>query len=249
MHQQYFLSPYTPHSPSKEISSSCETMSLLYALVSRENVVLAEYTSTNGNFPSVTRMVLTKISSQEDHKMSLAYDTQVFHYIVSSGVTYLVMADASLRRRMPFTFLNDIKSQFEQSYGDRAQTANAFAMNEEFAPVLQRRIHHYNNDPNGDLLTKTQNQVKDLKNGAMKNIEKVLERGEKIDLLVDKTDRMRNTANKFARTSRSLKNAMWWKNVQSWAMIIGCAALVIYLLGAMVCGGLGYSSCVGSQQP
>ena len=62
-------------------------MSLLYGLVSRENVVLAEYTSTNGNFPSVTRMVLTKISSQEDHKMSLAYDTQVFHYIVSSGIT------------------------------------------------------------------------------------------------------------------------------------------------------------------
>ena len=216
---------------------------LLYALVSRENVVLAEYTSTTGNFPSVTRMVLTKISTQEDHKMSLAYDTQVFHYAVSGGITYLVMADAALRRRMPFAFLNDIKEQFQTNYGDRAQTANAFAMNEEFAPVLQRRMAHFNNDPNGDMLTKAQHQVQDLKQGAMKNINKVLERGEKIDLLVDKTDRMKNTANKFARTSRNLKNQMWWRNIQMWAMVVCCAALVVYIIGSLVCGGLTYESC------
>ena len=216
---------------------------LLYTLVSRENVVLAEYTSTTGNFPSVTRMVLTKISTQEDHKMSLAYDTQVFHYAVSGGITYLVMADAALRRRMPFAFLNDIKEQFQTNYGDRAQTANAFAMNEEFAPVLQRRMAHFNNDPNGDMLTKAQHQVQDLKQGAMKNINKVLERGEKIDLLVDKTDRMKNTANKFARTSRNLKNQMWWRNIQMWAMVVCCAALVVYIIGSLVCGGLTYESC------
>ena len=77
----------------------------------------------------------------------------------------------------------------------------------------------------------------------MKNINKVLERGEKIDLLVDKTDRMKNTANKFARTSRNLKNQMWWRNIQTWAMVVCCAALVVYIIGSMVCGGLSYESC------
>ena len=192
-------------------------------------------------------MVLTKITNQEDHRMSLAYDTQVFHYVVSGGITYIVMADASSRRRLSFAFLKDIKEQFQQNYGDRAQTANAFAMNEEFAPVLQRRMLHFNNDPNGDPLTKAQNQVNDLKHGAMKNINKVLERGEKIELLVDKTDRMKNTAKKFQRTSRSLKNAMWWKNVQMWAMVIGCAAFVVYLIAAMTCGGLALPSCRSSR--
>jgi len=188
-------------------------------------------------------MVLTRISGEDDHRMSIAYDTHVFHYVVANGITYLVMADASLRKRKSFSFLSDIKGQFEQTYGDRAQTANAFAMNEEFAIILQRRMAHFNDDPNSDLLTKAQHQVKDLKDGAMKNINKVLERGEKIDLLVDKTDRMKNTANKFARTSRHLKNTMWWKNVQMWAIMIGCAAFVVYIIGSMVCGGLSYKSC------
>jgi vesicle-associated membrane protein 7 len=218
----------------------------VYALVARENVVLAEFTGDRTNFPTITRQVLTKISSQDDHKQSKAYNTYVFHYEVASGVTYLTMADASLGRRMPFAFLTDIKNQFQRDYGDRAQTAKAFAMNEEFSTILERRLNHYNKDPDSNILTKTQNQVKDLKKGAMRNIDKVLNRGEKIDSLVDKTDRMRDTATRFNKSAKSLANQMWWNQVKMWAMIAGCAAFVVYLIGAMACGGFEYSGCMGN---
>ena len=173
---------------------------ILYALIARENVVLAEFTSTGGNFPTVTRMLLHKISSNEDHKMSYTYDQHIFHYIVEAGVTYLCMADVELRRRLPFAFLADVKQRFQSTYGDHVQTANAFAMNEDFSPVLQRQMSFYNENPAADPINKVQSQIKDVKNVAMKNINKVLERGEKIDLLVDKTDRMKNTAVKFHKT-------------------------------------------------
>ena len=71
---------------------------ILYALIARENIVLAEFTATGGNFPTVTRMLLHKINSGEDHKMSYTYDTHVFHYVVEAGITYLCMADVELRR-------------------------------------------------------------------------------------------------------------------------------------------------------
>ena len=41
----------------------------------------------------------------------------------------------------------------------------------------------------------------------VENIEKVLERGEKIELLVDKTDRLNQQAFKFESSSRKLKHA------------------------------------------
>ena len=94
-----------------------------------------------------------------------------------------------------------------------------------------------------------QNQIKDVKNVAMKNIEKVLERGEKIDLLVDKTDRMRNTAVKFHKTSRRLKNTMWWQNVKMWLIILGVVAVVIFVIAAMACGGFSFSGCSGGSSP
>ena len=45
------------------------------------------------------------------------------------------------------------------------------------------------------------------------NIERVLERGERMDLLVDKTDRLGVGAHDFRVRSRGLKRQMWWKNV------------------------------------
>ena len=44
----------------------------------------------------------------------------------------------------------------------------------------------------------------------------VLARGEKIELLVDKTEALNQSAKKFQKASKSLKNAMWWKNVKMW---------------------------------
>ena len=55
----------------------------------------------------------------------------------------------------------------------------------------------------------------------------VLERGEKIELLVDKTDRLNQQAFRFESSSRRLKQAMYWRKVRCYASI---AAAVIFLL-------------------
>jgi vesicle-associated membrane protein 7 len=48
----------------------------------------------------------------------------------------------------------------------------------------------------------------------VENIDKVLERGEKIELLVDKTDALQGDAFRFKKQSRRLKQAMWLKNAK-----------------------------------
>ena len=100
---------------------------IVYALVSREKTVLAEHTSTTGNFPTITRVLLGRIPP-EDGKMSYVYDSHVFHYIVEDGITYLCMADEEFIRRIPFAFLDEVKAKFLDMYGlERAKTAIAFA--------------------------------------------------------------------------------------------------------------------------
>jgi hypothetical protein len=48
-------------------------MPIFYALVARGKTVLVEHTSRSGNFPTVTRVLLSKIGG-EDAKMSYVYD-------------------------------------------------------------------------------------------------------------------------------------------------------------------------------
>ncbi len=74
------------------------------------------------------------------HHITLTLCSYVFHYVVERGITYLCLADEKQKRRIPFLFLEDVKGRFQQTYGDRAATAIAFAMNAEFARVLQERL-------------------------------------------------------------------------------------------------------------
>ncbi|CAN0900506.1 Vesicle-associated membrane protein 714 [Linum grandiflorum] len=46
------------------------------------------------------------------------------------------------------------------------------------------------------------------------NIEKILERGDKIELLVDKTATMQDGAFHFRKQSKRLRRALWMKNAK-----------------------------------
>eukprot|EP00591_Stephanopyxis_turris_P007794 CAMPEP_0195522298 /NCGR_PEP_ID=MMETSP0794_2-20130614/20311_1 /TAXON_ID=515487 /ORGANISM="Stephanopyxis turris, Strain CCMP 815" /LENGTH=158 /DNA_ID=CAMNT_0040652019 /DNA_START=346 /DNA_END=822 /DNA_ORIENTATION=+ len=157
------------------------------------------------------------------------------------------MSDEPNKHRIPFAFLNDIQSRFMEKYGfSHPQTAIAFSMNEEFSPVIQDRMNYYNSGhANVDKIDQVQNQLEEVKGVMVQNIEKVLERGEKIELLVDKTDRLNQQAFKFENSSRTLRRTIWWKKVQTVAILTAVVALVGFIVGASACGGLDFHNCRG----
>lgn len=209
-------------------------MTILYALVARGNTVLAEYTFTSGNFPTITRVLLGKIPEQ-DGKMSYVYDQYVFHYVVENKMTFLCMADESFKRRVPFAFLDDVKNRFFATYGDKGQTAIAFSMNEDFGRTIQKQLEFYNG-PQADQFATVHKKLDDVKNVMVQNIEMVLERGEKLELLVDKSDRLNTTAFTFEKSSRKLKEAMFWKKVKLYILALSLLGFIVFIITWVACG-------------
>lgn len=63
----------------------------------------------------------------------------------------------------------------------------------------------------------------------------VLERGERIELLVDKTDHLQSESFAFKREARHLRQRMWWQNAR-WMVALGALILlIIYIIIAVVC--------------
>ena len=60
----------------------------------------------------------------------------------------------------------------------------------------------------------------------------VLDRGERIELLVDKTDHLQNESFAFKREARRLKSRLWWKNTR---LLIFLAVLVLIIAYIIVC--------------
>merc|ERR1711916_422148 len=90
----------------------------------------------------------------------------------------------------------------------------AYELNDSFSGVLANRLEYFNNNPQADKLTHLQAEIEDVKSVMVENIEKVLERGERIELLVDRTDALNSQAQQFKTQSTKLKKAMWWKNLR-----------------------------------
>lgn len=223
-------------------------MTIVYALVSREKTVLAEYTaqSATGNFPTVTRVLLSKIP-QQDGRQTYVYDQYLFHYVVESGICFLCMSDELNKHRIPYAFLNDMKDRFSGKYGrEEPLHAIAFAYNEDFSRIIQERMDFFNSDEADrsiDNIGAVKSQIDDVKGVMVQNIERVLERGEKLELLVERTDRLNQQAFRFEASSRSLRRTMYWKQMRCRiAMGVGVCFL-IFILSATACGGLDFHRC------
>jgi vesicle-associated membrane protein 7 len=74
----------------------------------------------------------------------------------------------------------------------------------------------------------------------------ILERGEKLELLVDKTDQLQSQAFQFQKTSRKLKEAMWWRKAKMYAMVAFAFLFVVWVISAFACG-IDYSKCASSD--
>eukprot|EP00531_Pseudo-nitzschia_arenysensis_P011076 CAMPEP_0116131120 /NCGR_PEP_ID=MMETSP0329-20121206/8837_1 /TAXON_ID=697910 /ORGANISM="Pseudo-nitzschia arenysensis, Strain B593" /LENGTH=225 /DNA_ID=CAMNT_0003625531 /DNA_START=173 /DNA_END=850 /DNA_ORIENTATION=- len=225
-------------------------MTIIYALVSRQQTVLAENTSTNasGNFPTVTRVLLEKIP-QQDEKMTLVHDDYVFHYIVENGICYMCMSDEKNKHRIPFAFLEDTKDRFLAQFGlENATQAIAFSMNEDFKGTIAERMEYFNSEEADraiDNIGNVKNQIEEVKENMVQNIERVLERGERIELLVDRADELTQQAFRFESSGRSLRRHMYWRQIRCRAIIGFAVVFIIYFASISMCG-FKYQHCKSS---
>jgi vesicle-associated membrane protein 7 len=100
----------------------------------------------------------------------------------------------------------------------------------------------------GSDLDAMQGQLGNIKNVMVDNIEKVLERGEKMELLVDKSDSLHQQAFKFSKASTSFKRQMWLRNMKLLAVLGGLVLGIIYLIASAACGGLTLRTCRRSAE-
>lgn len=81
-----------------------------------------------------------------------------------------------------------------------------------------------------------QEEIESVRGIMTQNIERVLERGERIDLLVDKTDRLGEGARGFRVGARRLRRRMWWKNVKLMILLTVVVIFLVYLFVGFGCG-------------
>lgn len=219
-------------------------MTILYTLVARGSVVLAEFSGTPTNASTISRQILEKIPGNNDMNVSYSQDRYIFHVKRTDGLTVLCMADDVAGRRIPFAFLEDIHQRFVRTYGRAVLSAQAYGMNDEFSRVLSQQMEYYSNDPNADRMNRLKGEMGQVRTVMIENIDKVLERGDRLDLLVDKSANMQTNTLRFRKQTRRFRSTVWWRNVKLTIALILLILVIVYVVLAFVCHGLTLPTCL-----
>ncbi|KAL7597226.1 hypothetical protein Lser_V15G28764 [Lactuca serriola] len=218
-------------------------MAILYALVARGMTVLSEFSAVTGNTGAIVRRILEKLPAEAESRLCFSQDHYIFHILRSDSLTFLCMANDTLGRRIPFSYLEDIEMRFMKNYGKVASHATAYAMNDEFSRVLHQQMEFFSSNPSADTLNRVRNEVGEVHTIMVNSIEKILERGNRLELLVDKAATMQDSSFQFKKQSQRLHRALWMKNVKLLALLTFLAFVFLYMIVASFCGGITLSSC------
>ncbi|CAN6286486.1 unnamed protein product, partial [Urochloa humidicola] len=221
-----------------EVEAAMGQQSLIYAFVARGTVILAEYTEFTGNFTTIASQCLMKLPAS-NNKFTYNCDGHTFNYLVEDGFTYCVVAVESVGRQVPIAFLDRVKEDFTKRYGGgKAATAAANSLNREFGSKLKEHMQYCVDHPEEvSKLAKVKAQVSEVKGVMMENIEKVLDRGEKIELLVDKTENLHSQAQDFRQQGTKVRRKMWLQNMKIKLIVLGIIIALILIIILSVCHG------------
>ncbi|KAG0455073.1 hypothetical protein HPP92_024005 [Vanilla planifolia] len=212
--------------------------SLIYSFVARGTVILAEYTEFTGNFTNIATQCLQKLPAS-NNKFTYSCDNHTFNYLVEDGYTYCVVAVESIGSQTVVALLERVKEDFTKRYGGgKAATTVAKSLSREFGPKLKEHMQYCVDHPEEiSKLAKVKAQVSEVKGVMMENIEKVLDRGEKIELLVDKTENLRSQAQDFRQQGTKMRRKMWLQNMKVKLIVLGILIALILIIVLSICHG------------
>uniref|UniRef100_A0A5F9CLK1 Vesicle associated membrane protein 3 n=1 Tax=Oryctolagus cuniculus TaxID=9986 RepID=A0A5F9CLK1_RABIT len=85
-------------------------------------------------------------------------------------------------------------------------------------------------------LQQTQNQVDEVVDIMRVNVDKVLERDQKLSELDDRADALQAGASQFETSAAKLKRKYWWKNCKMWAIGISVLVFIIIIIIVWIVG-------------
>ncbi|XP_020255171.1 vesicle-associated membrane protein 721-like isoform X2 [Asparagus officinalis] len=211
---------------------------LIYSFVARGMVILADYTEFTGNFISIASQCLHKLPSK-DNKFTYNCDGHTFNYLVEDGYAYCIVAVESVGTQLPVAFLERVRDDFNRRYSEgKATNAAANSLDREFGPRLKEHMQYcMDHCEEISKLEKVKAQVSQVQGVMRENIEKVLDRKDKIDPLVDKTDKLRSQAQEFKGQGGQIRRKMWWQNMKIKMIVIGIIIALILIIVLSVCHG------------
>ena len=106
----------------------------------------------------------------------------------------------------------------------------------EFENVIKSQMSYYNNNPQvDDSISKLKKAVMEFKNNVLRADQLLSERGEKLEEINIKADRLKVESDNYFESSKKVKKSAWWTQWYFILFAVFVLLLIIYIITA-ACG-------------
>ena len=140
--------------------------------------------------------------TEPGQRQSITHESYVVHcYTRSDGLAGVVTTDAEYPARVAFVLLTQLLDEFTTTFGGSWKTMEMSVESSPFPP-LESYLAKYQDPASADKVTKIQNDLDETTTILHKTIDAVLERGVKLDSLVEKSDDLSRQSKMFYKQAK-----------------------------------------------
>ena len=186
-----------------------------YSAISRDNVILAQYTSENGDFDCILNKILSQIEITNP-KIQFDQDGHRFYILHNeNGINTTIATDSEYPPENCLKYLDQINLFVVNNYKKEWDKANAYTLGNDFKKYIE------------DLFLKNSIQTKnETENEEIPIIEEI--KMDALEQTILSPSESENITEKFYKTARNLKIKQFIK--QNWFLFAGLFIVIIIII-------------------
>ncbi|KAM5455265.1 SNAP receptor [Microsporum audouinii] len=178
---------------------------------------------------SQTKQIVARLNRNSEQQASISSGRYSLHYIIQDDICFLCIADQSYPRKLAFTYLSDIASEFFTTYSPTqylSSTLRPYAF-VEFDSFIQRTKKTYQDSRATQNINKLNDELKDVTKVMTKNIEDLLYRGDSLERMGEMSGRLREDSKKYRKAAVRIN---WELLIKQYGPFVGVGFIFIVLI-------------------
>ncbi|KAL2855425.1 Longin-like domain-containing protein [Aspergillus pseudoustus] len=178
---------------------------------------------------SQVKMIFRRLNRNSAQQASIESGQYNLHYLIQKDVCFLCICDRSYPRKLAFTYLSDIATEFTNTYSESQYLSPnlrpyAFV---EFDTFIQRSKKTYQDSRASANLDRLNDELRDVTKVMTKNIEDLLYRGDSLERMGELSGRLREDSMKYRKAAVRIN---WELLVKQYGPFAGVGLIFIFLI-------------------
>eukprot|EP01098_Paradermamoeba_levis_P014512 TRINITY_DN6955_c0_g1_i2.p1 TRINITY_DN6955_c0_g1~~TRINITY_DN6955_c0_g1_i2.p1 ORF type:complete len:217 (-),score=47.70 TRINITY_DN6955_c0_g1_i2:55-705(-) len=169
--------------------------------------------------------LLKKFNYNSPPSMHIDSGLWFFTYLIKGEVVFLTVSEKSYPKNFAIKFLQEISTEFDIQYGSYVAKAMRPYEFIKFETFITKTKKMYSDVRGQSNINKVTEGLSDVQKIMSRNITEILGRGEKLENVTKKSEKLMNYSSKLKNTSHELNSGYFWR---TYAPLI--IALVVFLV-------------------